>query len=37
MIENAVVQTDYSHTFKANKVSEKMKNSPYQALCDEAD
>ena len=29
VIEHGVMTTDYSHTFKANKVAERMKSSPY--------
>jgi len=37
VIEQGVITTDYSHVFKANKVSDKMSGSPYQALHNESD
>lgn len=37
VVEHAVVQTDYSHQFAANKVKDRMDASPYQAIFDESD
>lgn len=37
VVEHAVVQTDYSHQFAANKVKDRMDTSPYQAIYDESD
>ena len=37
VIEQGVVQTDYSHQFRRNKVDEKMIDSQYQGLYHESD